>query len=188
MEAISVMIKNSRQKSAGSSKNRIPIRVVPTAPIPVQTAYAVPMGRVWVALYSRYMLRVRLIKNPAIHSRELVPLVMRAFARQVVKPISNNPAMISSIQFIGVKIGSFCRAHRWSGFFSCNSASGLYTRWFSWAYCSNMIVLASLISPLVTICIAFLSVSSSTSMFSCSCSNPPPSCNFICLLYSATNR
>ncbi len=50
---------------------------VPTAPIPVQTAYAVPMGSVWVALYKRNMLIVRLIKNPppttVLQSTQLIP-------------------------------------------------------------------------------------------------------------------
>ena len=38
MEAINVEIKNNRQKVAGSLKTYIPIKTVPTAPIPVQTA------------------------------------------------------------------------------------------------------------------------------------------------------
>lgn len=36
-EAISVVIKNRRQKSAGSLKRKIPTSTVPTAPMPVQT-------------------------------------------------------------------------------------------------------------------------------------------------------
>ena len=46
---IRVEIKNNRQKSIGSLKKMIPIKTVPTAPIPVQTAKAVPIGKVWVA-------------------------------------------------------------------------------------------------------------------------------------------
>lgn len=38
MELISVVIKKMRQKLAGSLKKKMPIRAVPTAPMPVQTA------------------------------------------------------------------------------------------------------------------------------------------------------
>ena len=50
MEIIRVLRKKIRQKLAGSLKIKIPSRTVPTAPIPVHTAYAVPIGSVWVAL------------------------------------------------------------------------------------------------------------------------------------------
>ncbi len=39
-----------RQKVAGSLNMKIPTSTVPTAPIPVHTAYAVPIGSVSVAL------------------------------------------------------------------------------------------------------------------------------------------
>jgi len=38
IDPIKSRIKNIRQKYAGSSKKKIPIKTVPTAPIPVQTA------------------------------------------------------------------------------------------------------------------------------------------------------
>lgn len=44
IEAISMVIKNSRQKSEASLNKNIPIIAVPTAPMPVHTAYAVPIG------------------------------------------------------------------------------------------------------------------------------------------------
>ncbi len=50
MEIIRVLRKKIRQKLAGSLKINIPSNTVPTAPIPVHTAYAVPIGSVWVAL------------------------------------------------------------------------------------------------------------------------------------------
>ena len=60
IELIKVVMKNIRQKSAGSLNTKIPTRTVPTAPIPVQTAYAVPIGiGLWpmeIALYIKYML------------------------------------------------------------------------------------------------------------------------------------
>jgi len=48
-EAMSVKRKNIRQKSVGSLKKIIPTITVPAAPIPVHTAYAVPIGNVFVA-------------------------------------------------------------------------------------------------------------------------------------------
>jgi hypothetical protein len=50
MEIIRVLRKKIRQKLAGSLKINIPSNTVPTAPIPVHTAYAVPIGNVCVAL------------------------------------------------------------------------------------------------------------------------------------------
>ena len=48
MERIKVDIKNNLPKLTGSLKKIIPIRTVPTAPMPVQTAYAVPIGKVLI--------------------------------------------------------------------------------------------------------------------------------------------
>jgi len=45
MDAIKVVKKTNRQKSAGSLKKIIPTITVPTAPMPVHTAYAVPIGK-----------------------------------------------------------------------------------------------------------------------------------------------
>ncbi len=50
IEPIRRKMKNNLQKCAGSLKKKMPTSTVPTAPMPVQTAYAVPMGRVSVAL------------------------------------------------------------------------------------------------------------------------------------------
>ena len=41
---------------------------VPAAPMPVHTAYAVPIGSVSVALYKKYMLMNSESKNPAIQN------------------------------------------------------------------------------------------------------------------------
>ena len=107
IEVIRVTIKNNLQKSAGSLKNIMPTIAVPTAPIPVHTAYAVPIGKVCVALYNNNMLSVRLIKKPITHIVDIIPLVIFALPRQVVKPISNRPAIISIIQFI-IKLFDCC--------------------------------------------------------------------------------
>ena len=61
---INVVMKNRRQNVAGSLKTKIPTKTVPTAPIPVQTAYAVPMGRCCVTFKSSPMLTPKQIKNP----------------------------------------------------------------------------------------------------------------------------
>ncbi len=73
---------------------------VPTAPTPVHTAYAVPIGNVCVALYSKNMLILRQTKNPPIQYVEATPVVSLALPRQEAKPTSNNPAIISRIQFM----------------------------------------------------------------------------------------
>jgi len=50
IELISVKIKNILQKPAGSLRKNIPIIAMPTAPMPVHIAYAVPRGIVSMAL------------------------------------------------------------------------------------------------------------------------------------------
>ena len=97
MEPIKVQIKNILQKVAGSLKQKMPIITVPTAPIPVQTAYAVPIGKVWVALLSSTKLIVMHTKNATLH---LIFEKLFDNLRQVVKPTSKSPAMIKIIQFI----------------------------------------------------------------------------------------
>ena len=46
IELISKNRKNNRQKSKDSLKKKIPTTTDPAAPMPVQTAYAVPIGKV----------------------------------------------------------------------------------------------------------------------------------------------
>ena len=58
-------MKNIRQKDAGSLNQIKPTITIPTAPIPVQTEYAVPIGNVKLARYSKNILRVHL-KTPKI--------------------------------------------------------------------------------------------------------------------------
>lgn len=52
---------------AGSLKTNIPIKTVPTAPMPVQMAYAVPNGKVCTALASKVMLSMVEARNPLPH-------------------------------------------------------------------------------------------------------------------------
>jgi hypothetical protein len=78
MELMSVQIKNSRQKSAGSLKKNIPTST----------------------LYSKYILMLMVIKKPTTHNTDVVPDVSFAFPKQVVKPTSNNPAIMRMIQFM----------------------------------------------------------------------------------------
>lgn len=89
MDPMSRKIKNNLQKSADSLNQTMPIITVPTAPIPVQTPYAVPMGIDCIALLSRAKLSEMHIKNPMLH------FTFEKFSesfRQVVNPTSNNPA------------------------------------------------------------------------------------------------
>lgn len=64
IDAIKVKIKKIRQKLAGSLKKKIPTKTVPTAPIPVQTAYAVPIGKDSDALTKSTILIVKQAKKP----------------------------------------------------------------------------------------------------------------------------
>jgi hypothetical protein len=105
IELTRVIKKNNRQKVAASLKNKIPISAVPAAPIPVHTAYAVPIGRLCVALYKRYMLSERERKNPSIHhGYSGVPEASFALDKQVVKPTSNSPANMRMNHAIAVKL------------------------------------------------------------------------------------
>ena len=69
---MSVNRKKSRMGVAGSLKTNIPIKTVPTAPMPVQMAYAVmayavPKGNVCTALASKAMLSMVEARNPLPH-------------------------------------------------------------------------------------------------------------------------
>ena len=99
-DAMSVTMKKIRQKVAGSLKTRMPIRTVPTAPIPVHTGYAVPIGIVLVAFARRIMLRADTTTNPAYHPKASQPAAILALPRQKVNPHSQRPATIRIIQFI----------------------------------------------------------------------------------------
>ena len=93
------MIKKTLQKDAGSLKTKIPTKTVPAAPIPVHTAYAVPIGKLCVAFISNPMLIQSAMTNPAYHTYITFPVVSFAFPRQNAKHTSNSPAIIKIIQF-----------------------------------------------------------------------------------------
>ncbi len=97
--AINVDRKKIRQKVAGSLKTNIPTKTMPTAPMPVHTAYAVPIGNVCEALYKSAILMIRQNKNPKRYNVETIPLVSFALPRQKAKPVSNKPAIINKTQF-----------------------------------------------------------------------------------------
>lgn len=59
-------INKMRKKLYGSSKTVIPQIVVPTIPIPVHTAYAVPTGIVLTATDKKYTLRTIAIKTTTV--------------------------------------------------------------------------------------------------------------------------
>lgn len=93
-------MKNNRQNVAGSLKNKIPTITVPTAPIPVQTGYAVPMGIVCTAFDNSSILRVRHSRNPSPQKNHGVPDSPLILPRQNANPVSKHPAMMRRIQFI----------------------------------------------------------------------------------------
>jgi len=100
MELIRVDMKTRRQNVAGSLKKMMPTSTVPTAPIPVHIAYAVPSGKVRVALIRRTMLMIRQNAKLPYQSKDSVPVVAFALFRLAVNPTSNRPAIIRIIQFI----------------------------------------------------------------------------------------
>ena len=102
IERIRVIKKNIRQKVTGSRKKNIPSIDVPTAPIPVHTAYAVPIGIVWVALINKIILIIRATTNPPYQRVASTPAASLALPRQKANAVSNNPATIRIIQFKSV--------------------------------------------------------------------------------------
>lgn len=101
IDAIKVVMKNILARDACSCKNMIPNSTVPTAPMPVHTGYAVPIGMVCTATDSSHMLAVRLTMNPAVHKRNAMPFEPFIFPMQKAKAVSNMPAVIKIIQSIG---------------------------------------------------------------------------------------
>ena len=100
IDPMSVAVKNSRQNVAGSLKKRIPTITVPTAPIPVQTGYAMPNGMVCVTFANNPILTTENTANPPIQSHHCSPSTHFARPRQYVKPTSHSPATININQFI----------------------------------------------------------------------------------------
>lgn len=80
---------NNRPAVAGSPNKPIPSSTVPTAPIPVQTAYAVPKGRFRKAIPSKKRLAV-IDKTVATEGHSFVN--PSEYLRPTAQPISNNPA------------------------------------------------------------------------------------------------
>lgn len=93
-------MKNNRRNVAGSLKTKMPNNTVPAAPMPVHTAYAVPMGKVCVALINNTMLKTKATRKPPYHNIISVPVDVFALPRQNAKTVSNIPAIIKMIQFI----------------------------------------------------------------------------------------
>ncbi len=93
MNAIAV----TRAKDTGSLKMTIPKIAVPAAPIPVQTAYAVPIGRTFKDHASKEKLPEAKTKNPIL-GHTFVKLFESLSI--VAKPTSSNPAVITAIHAI----------------------------------------------------------------------------------------
>jgi len=90
MKAIAVIL----IKVTGSLKKIIPKIVVPAAPIPVQTAYAVPIGRTFSDQASKEKLPDAKTKNPMLGQ-----IFVKLFESLsiVAKPTSRMPAVITAI-------------------------------------------------------------------------------------------
>jgi hypothetical protein len=79
----------SRGHVAGSPNSTMPSATAPTAPIPVQIAYAVPIGSVFTAIASSTMLTAIAASVPALGQSRLKPSV---YLRPMAHTISNSPA------------------------------------------------------------------------------------------------
>mgnify|MGYP007004945804 CR=1 FL=1 len=84
-----------RATDTGSLKKIIPTIAVPAAPIPVQTAYAVPTGRTLSDQLSSEKLPAANTKNPKLGQSLVNPLESLSI---VAKPTSRNPAVMTAIQ------------------------------------------------------------------------------------------
>ena len=91
MKAIAVI----RAKETGSLKKTIPRIAVPAAPIPVQTAYAVPIGNTFSDQANKEKLPVAKTKKAILGT-----IFVKLFDNlsMVAKPTSSNPAVITAIQ------------------------------------------------------------------------------------------
>jgi hypothetical protein len=93
MKAIAVI----RAIDTGSLNTIIPRMAVPAAPIPVQTAYAVPIGNTFNDQASSEKLPEANSKNPML-GHNFVKLLESL--SMVAKPTSSNPAVITANQAI----------------------------------------------------------------------------------------
>jgi hypothetical protein len=91
MKAIAVILDNE----TGSLKMAIPKMAVPAAPIPVQTAYAVPIGKTLSDQASNEKLPEAKTRNPML-GQTFVKLFESLSI--VANPTSSNPAVITAIQ------------------------------------------------------------------------------------------
>src|SRR5688572_15634454 len=88
-----------RPAVAGSLKSMMPSNTVPTAPMPVHTAYAVPTGRLRIARPSRTMLITIAATVPIDGKTRVKPSV---YLSPMAQPISNRPAITSRTHAIYV--------------------------------------------------------------------------------------
>ena len=93
MKAIAVM----RAKDTGSLKMTIPRIAVPAAPMPVHTAYAVPIGKTFKDQLNKEKLPAAKNRNPILGHIFVKPLDNLSI---VAKPTSSNPAVITAIHAI----------------------------------------------------------------------------------------
>jgi hypothetical protein len=84
-------MKNILRNVAGSLKIKIPVNTVPTAPIPVNMAYAVPIGKLCVAFTNKLIPTIRHNTNPMYQYVETGVTDILAFPRQNVNNTSKIP-------------------------------------------------------------------------------------------------
>jgi len=84
-----------RPAVTGSLSSAMPRIAVPAAPMPTQTAYAVPIGSVRAATASRYMLAMIAAIVKTLGQSLVNPLV---YLSPMAQPTSSKPAMMRMIQ------------------------------------------------------------------------------------------
>ncbi len=84
------VMKNILDRFAGSLRKNTPNNVAPTIPIPVQTAYAVPIGRVLIAVDKRKRLHAIAIAVKMLGTSRVHPSV---YFSPIVQAISSRPAI-----------------------------------------------------------------------------------------------
>jgi len=95
-----------RARLVDSPNSTIPVMAAPTAPIPVQTAYAVPVGSVFIAHDNSTMLTIIAVMVIMLGVNRLNPWV---YFRPTAQTTSNKPAIKRIIQDITYSINEWGR-------------------------------------------------------------------------------
>lgn len=82
---------------APSLKKKIPTKTLPTAPIPVQTGYAIPIGMVFIEKARSHILMINVMMKRTVGIVSEKPF---EFFKKMAQITSKTPAMIKAIQLM----------------------------------------------------------------------------------------